>query len=82
MLLLCLLSFDWLQGQDYHHKTQSCYRNGQTGERGVPEPQNLNRNFLQIDSWKLQGFFLIIRQNVKITHRNGQLEKKFTVIHM
>jgi hypothetical protein len=25
---------------------------------------------------------LIIRQNVKITHRNGQLEKKFTVIHM
>lgn len=27
-------------------------------ERGAPEPQNLNGNFLQTDSWKRQGFFL------------------------
>lgn len=38
-------------------------------ERVVPEPLNLNGNFLQIDSWKLQDF-LHYHQCVKSTHLN------------
>lgn len=66
--LLWLVSRGW----DCHHKTQqSCYRNGQAEEIVVWLPQKLIRNFLWTDSWKLQGFSLVIRWNVKIPYLKG-----------
>lgn len=80
-----IVPFLWLvsRGRDCCHKTpQSCYRNGQAEETVLWRPQKLKGNFLWTDSWKLQGFWLVIHWNVKIPYLNEELQNIHTIIYM